>query len=212
VAGLWVKICGVTTPGDAAAVFNAGADAVGLNFVASSPRCLSLVRAQEIIRAVGRQGEWVGVFADAAPDELRRAYEMLGLSWVQLHGHESPSLLERLLAAGVPAYQAVRVGAPEDVARARAFGGDRLLVDAKVSGQLGGTGQRVDPGLIASLGAERPLVLAGGLDPENVGAVVRLVRPFGVDTASGVEIAPGQKDLGKVGAFVRSARDAAPST
>jgi phosphoribosylanthranilate isomerase len=203
---VWVKICGIRNAGDAIVAFDAGADAVGLNFVPSSPRRVNEAEARAIISGVPRPGEWVGVFADAPPDEVLHLYRSLGLSRVQLHGHEPPEVVDDLLRSGVPAYQAVRIGDAADVELAKTFRGDRLLVDAKVAGHLGGTGRRVDPSLVAQLAAERPLILAGGLDADNVKALVQLIHPFGVDTASGVEEAPGRKDPEKVRAFVRAAR------
>jgi phosphoribosylanthranilate isomerase len=206
VADLWIKICGVTTPEDARFAFDAGADAVGLNFVLGSPRRLSLDQALALVSRVKGAREWIGVFADASLDEMVGAYHQLGLGRVQLHGHEPPSVIEDLLARGIPAYQAVRIGEPEDALTAAVYGGDRILVDAKVAGQLGGTGRCVDPTLVSELSRTRRLVLAGGLGPTNVAEAVRLVHPFGVDTASGVESAPGHKDPRKVAAFVEAAR------
>jgi phosphoribosylanthranilate isomerase len=208
VASLWIKICGVTRPEDAEAAFGFGADAVGLNFVPSSPRFLSLGRAKTLVSFVLRPGEWVGVFADASLEEMRRVHGELGLSRVQLHGHESPEVLLGLAELGVVAYQALRIGSKQDVEGAAAYGGDRILVDAKVEGQLGGTGQRPDLELIRPLAAARRVVLAGGLTPDSVASAVQAARPFGVDTASGVEHSPGVKDPQKVRDFVDRARKA----
>jgi len=212
VSTLWVKICGVKSPRDAAFAFEAGADAVGLNFVPSSPRSLSLVAAKALVedtrRASSTVGEWVGVFADATLDEMRQAYEELGLSFIQLHGHEPPDVLRALAELRIAAYQALRIGSMEDVERAAAYSGDRVLVDAKVLGQLGGTGQKVDVELVRSLVQERRVVLAGGLDPDTITGAVNSLRPFGVDTASGVELSPGVKDPQKTRDFIARARAA----
>ncbi len=204
-SSLWIKICGVTSVEDACAVAEAGADAIGLNFAPESPRLLGLDRAREIVRAVGSRVEWVGVFVDAEPDFLRRAQDLVGLDWLQLHGSESRADVQ---AWGGRAFKALRIGEARDVDVALGYPGDRLLVDAKVSGAKGGTGETFDWSLLAPL-SQRRVVLAGGLKPENVAEAIRLVKPFGIDTASGVESVPGRKDHARVLAFVRRARAAA---
>jgi phosphoribosylanthranilate isomerase len=203
---IWVKICGVTSPRDAEMVARSGASAIGLNFVRTSPRWVSLATAQAIARAVMGQVELVGVFADESVAEMARMREEVGLDWLQLHGTESPVVLEQ---CGPRAMKALRVGDAADVAAASLFGGGRLLVDAKVAGALGGTGHALDWSLVEGLARQRNLVLAGGLRPDNVAEAVRQVRPFGVDTASGVEQAPGQKAADRTLAFVEHARSAA---
>lgn len=203
---IWIKICGVTSVADAEMVASAGADAIGLNFVAVSPRAVSPEAARDIVQAVGPRVEWVGVFAHTAVSEVRSVAERVGLDWVQLHGEETPA---EVLAAGPQAYKAIRVATPADVEMASAFPGERLLVDAKVDGALGGTGAVFDWTLVRELARARRLILAGGLTAENVTQAVRSVRPWGVDAASGVESAPGVKDPVKTRDFVASARSAA---
>jgi phosphoribosylanthranilate isomerase len=200
----WVKICGVTTVEQAEACADAGADAIGLNFVPSSKRRVSLPVARAI--AVGLKGRvtLVGVVANLGESALRALAREAALDLLQLHGDESPELVRAL---GALAIKAVRVGGREDLERARRFDG-RLLVDALVAGALGGTGARVDIALAAELAKERDVILAGGLDETNVADAVRAVRPWGVDVASGVERGPGDKDLDRVRAFVRNARGA----
>ncbi len=204
---LWVKVCGVTNVEDARAAADAGVDALGLNFVRSSKRYVSPAVASEIVRALGGAVTWVGVVADAPEHELRALKNEVGFDLWQLHGHEPPEALEPLLP---DAYKALPIGAAEDVAAAARFAGDRVLVDAKVVGELGGTGRVFDWRLIDELVATRRVVLAGGLTPDNVGRAVREVRPWGVDTASGVESAPGKKDPELIRRFVTEARLAAP--
>jgi phosphoribosylanthranilate isomerase len=133
----------------------------------------------------------------------------LGVQRLQLHGDETEA---DLLALGACAFKALRVGDAADVARARSFPGQPLLVDAKVGGQLGGTGHTLDWALVEPLARARPLLLAGGLRPDNVAQAVQIVRPWGVDVASGVEIAgePRRKDPEKMRRFVSAAR-AAPA-
>ncbi|MBX3188250.1 MAG: phosphoribosylanthranilate isomerase [Labilithrix sp.] len=201
-----VKICGVRSADDARACVDLGASAIGLNFVASSPRCVTTAEALAIARAVhemAREAIVVGVVANMSVDAMRALVADAELDCLQLHGDEPPELLSALLPH---AYKAVRVGSADDVARARAYPGEHLLVDAKVDGALGGTGATFDWSLVKALARERRLTLAGGLDPGNVARAVREIAPYCVDVASGVERAPGVKDLAKVEAFIEAAR------
>jgi phosphoribosylanthranilate isomerase len=231
-----VKICGVTSAADARLVAESGADAIGLNFVAGSPRCLTVARGHEVAGAVPRGVLRVGVFAGGAADEILRIARAVGLDAIQLHGHlfatlaavdavDPPELVAAL--AGLPVIRAVRLewgGAGTDTlaaarrwidrALAAGAGPAMALVDAGVArgtepGQLGGTGHTVDwPALAAAPPLPVPLGLAGGLTPGNVAAAIRSTAVRAVDTASGVEAAPGVKNAGKVRAFVAAARGA----
>jgi phosphoribosylanthranilate isomerase len=205
VQGLWIKICGVTSVAEAEMVAAAGADAIGLNFVPSSKRRVSAQTAIEIVRAVGGRVEWVGVFANQPAEELQRLAEEVGLDRLQLHGGELPDALETL---GQRAYKALRVAVSEDLLAAVEFPGDRLLLDSKVVGELGGTGHAFDWRLAERLARQRPLVVAGGLTEHNVADAVRALRPLGVDTASGVEKSPGVKDPQRTALFIERARKA----
>jgi phosphoribosylanthranilate isomerase len=207
-----VKICGVRTPEDAVACVRSGASAIGLNFVPSSPRRVDEELARTIARAVhedaratGARVEVVGVVADMSAEAMRDLARRAELDCLQLHGDESPETLRSLLPH---AYKALRIATEADVALARTYPGDHLLVDAKVDGALGGTGATFDWALVRTLATERRLTLAGGLVPGNVARAVAVVRPFCVDVASGVESAPGVKDLAKVRAFIEAARSA----
>ena len=200
-----VKVCGVTTIDDAIACADAGASAIGLNFVPSSPRRVDVGKAREIARALKGRALVVGVVADLALEVLRELAAEAELECLQLHGDEPNEIVRALLPH---AYKAVRIGSAADVDRARSYPGEHLLVDARVSGALGGTGKTLDWSLVAELARERKLTLAGGLGPHNVADAVRAVRPYCVDVASGVEIAPGIKDLAKVGALIAAARAA----
>ncbi len=208
----WIKICGVTTPEDAELVVAAGADALGVNLVPRSKRAVDLPTAQTIAKAVRGKIELIGVVADReleAVDALRRE---LGLDWLQLHGNEPPGMVARLQRA----YKAIGISMPEDVTRARACPGERLLVDRKVgereqlAGVLGGSGQRFDWTLVVELARARPIILAGGLTPDNVSLAIATVSPWGVDVASGVESAkdPRRKYPELVKRFVERARSA----
>ncbi|MBK8999950.1 MAG: phosphoribosylanthranilate isomerase [Myxococcales bacterium] len=205
---VWVKICGITRVEDAELAVDAGADAIGLNFVPGSPRRVERALAEALVACCRGRIEIVGVIADLGLEEARRLRDELGLDALQLHGDEPPELLAALLPA---AFKAVRVGSALDAEDAARFAGERLLVDAKVAGQLGGSGQRVDPEWVRGLARRRRVVLAGGLTPGNVAAAVRAVEPWGVDVASGVESAPGVKAEALVRAFVREARRAGGS-
>lgn len=229
-----VKICGLTTPGDAALAAAAGADAIGLNFVAGSPRVLGVAQAEAVAAAVPPGVLKVGVFAGATAAEIRRVAEAVGLDAVQLHGHldgagpgvDPPTLCAEL--AGLTIIRAVRLDSSSDplaaarawLAAAAALGhpAAMVIVDAPVTrgtaaGHLGGTGATAD---WAAFARARPLglptALAGGLTPDNVSAAIRASMAAAVDTASGVESAPGRKDPEKLRAFVAAARQAFEAT
>lgn len=220
-----VKICGVTTAEDALACVDAGADAIGLNFVPTSRRAITREQARDILRAVrGRAIETVAVVADLDLEAIRALQSEL--DWVQLHGEESPDLLLPLLPR---VYKALRIDNAADVEQASTFAGERILVDAKVPyaldsqasrsavpsiapvRPLGGTGHSFDWSLVTVLAKHRKLILAGGLTPDNVARAVRVVRPWCVDVASGVDADgdPRRKDPARVRAFIAAARGAA---
>jgi phosphoribosylanthranilate isomerase len=207
----FIKICGITSPSDALFALSAGADALGLNFVPSSKRVIDVATAAQIVDALGDQIEIVAVVANRSLWELDELRAATGIRWLQLHGEESPAELAALLPH---AYTAVAIASADDVLRARAYSGERLLVDAKVSGELGGTGQRFDWSLAKALSADRRLLLAGGLTPENVSAALAALQPFGVDVASGVELPgnPRAKDPARLRAFVDAVRAAEVDT
>jgi phosphoribosylanthranilate isomerase len=198
-----VKICGVTTAEQARRCVDLGADAVGVNFVAASPRRVDLEQARAIVQAVGERTLVVGVVAGMTLEAMRALRDASGVGCLQLHGDEPPEDVAALLPH---AYKVVRVDGPADVALAVTMPGDYVMVDAKVEGALGGTGRTFDWSLVAGLAGRRKLVVAGGLTPENVAQAIAVARPWCVDVASGVESAPGVKDLARVEAFVKAAR------
>ncbi len=198
-----MKICGVTTVHDAELCVDAGADAVGFNFYARSPRCVDIDTARQLVAALAGRALAVGVFVDASFEQISEIKERTRIACVQLHGDEPPELLARLLPH---AYKAIRVRDASSLGQARRFGGDHVLLDAYVPGMAGGTGARFDWALAAELAQERKVTLAGGLEPGNVTAAVARVQPFCVDVASGVESSPGRKDPGKVRDFIRAAK------
>jgi phosphoribosylanthranilate isomerase len=200
-----VKICGVTSIEDARLCVDAGADAIGLNFSAESPRVVSIEVARAIRAVLPPHVLCVGVFVDADHDELLRVKREVGLGCLQLHGDESAELVSRLLPH---AYKAIRVRGESlhaDVAR---FPGEHVLLDAYVPGVHGGTGARFDWHLAAGFSNTRKLTLAGGLHPDNVAEAIASVRPFCVDVASGVELNPRRKDPERVRSFVTRAKNA----
>jgi phosphoribosylanthranilate isomerase len=200
-----VKICGVRTVEDARFCVEAGADAIGVNFVSSSPRRVDIDEARAIVGAVGNETLVVGVVAGMDLAAMRALRDATGVGCLQLHGGEPAGALEALLPH---AYASVAVATEDDVARAEAMPGDYVMVDAKVHGALGGTGKTFDWSLVVGLAKRRRVVLAGGLVPGNVAGAIEQVRPWCVDTASGVEQRPGVKDRAKVAAFIAAARAA----
>lgn len=202
---IWVKICGITTVQDAELAAGAGADAIGLNVVPTSKRRVEPAVAQAIANQLRGSVEVVLVVADMPRGELERLRREVGCDWVQFHGSEPASAIEPFLPR---AYKALRIRDASDVAKADSFPGERLLVDSKVPGELGGTGTPFDHSLVENLARRRSLIVAGGLDASNVRSVVTRLQPFGVDTASGVELpgAPGRKDPDSVRAFLREAK------
>lgn len=202
--GVRVKVCGVTTPADALLAAEAGADAIGLNFFSGSPRSVDARRAAEIVERLPRTVCRVGVFVDAERSEVERLAESLGLDALQFHGRESPELCS---GWDRPVIKALRLRGPNSIAAAAAYRVDFVLADAYVEGLVGGTGQRVPLDWLGKFPRQH-LILAGGLLPENVAAAVRAVRPFGVDVASGVERAPGEKDPERVKRFISNAKNA----
>ncbi len=203
-----IKICGITRPQDAVAAAEAGADAIGLVF-ADSPRQVSVRLARRIVAELPPLVSVVGVFVNARSATVERAFGEVGLAEVQLHGDESPEYIERLNGRRV--IKALRVRDHGFIEQARAFraaGVCGILLDAFSAQTRGGSGKRFDWDLVAGardaglLEADTPLILAGGLTPDNVRAGIRRVRPWGVDVSSGVEDEPGVKSPEKIARFI----------
>lgn len=204
---VWIKICGITIPSDIELVHAAGADAIGLNFIARSKRRVELEAARMLASLARGKLECVGVVADLDASQVLDLVEAVGLDRIQLHGSEANELVQQL---GSLAYKAVGISCAADVAAAESVPGTRLLADAKVGDLVGGTGTTFDWGLIESLCRQREVIVAGGLHPGNVARAVRQLCPFGVDVASGVEEPshPGVKSEQLVRSFVREVRSA----
>lgn len=208
---MYVKVCGITQLEDALAAIAAGADVLGFNTIPASKRYLDNESIRSIVQALRQNSASpvlsVAVVADLPTARAHALHAELGVDRLQLHGDETP---ERLVELGAIAFKALRIADAADVAHASAFPGHPLLVDAKVQGQLGGTGHAIDWPLVEPLARARPLILAGGLTPENVAVAVRTVQPWAVDVASGVERDgdPRRKDPEKMRRFVDAARAA----
>lgn len=194
-----VKICGITSLDDARRAADHGAWAVGLILWPQSPRACSEAAAEEIGAALHRRCEVAGVFVNATLDEVALAADRFGLSLLQLHGDEGPAYCrEARRRTGAKVMKAIRVKDAASVRDLGAFHTDFHLLDANVPGMLGGTGETFSWDLAKAHLGEVPLVLSGGITPENAAEAVRRVRPFAVDSASGTESAPGRKDPAKV--------------
>ena len=193
-----VKICGITRPQDAERAVVLGATAIGFIFWPSSPRRVGLEAARSIGRLVPGSVLKVGVFVDAPAAELARTVGEAGLDAVQLHGSESPDLVRGLEARVI---KAVALRSPDAEAQIAQWTGTTLLLDAHDPVRHGGTGRVVDWDRAARLARLHEVILAGGLNPENVVEAVRRVRPAGIDVSSGVEQTPGVKDLVKLAAL-----------
>lgn len=210
-----VKICGITQVSDLAAVCAAGADAIGLNFAPPSPRAIDLDTARALLRALPCFVTPVAVFARQRFDTVQPTLAQLDrLAAAQIHGAE-PEIIDAYPWHYVPAFQ-VRHRADLDaidayLARCRAAGRlpSAILVDGHAPGLVGGTGVQAPWQLLADFRPDVPLLLAGGLTPDNVAAAVRTVRPWAVDVASGVESSPGVTCHDKVRRFIDAAHQAA---
>ncbi len=220
---MFIKICGLTSLDDARAALDAGADLLGFTFYPPSPRSITPERCAEIVQALrgdataasDRRGNahkdrpygeprLVGLFVNMPTDDVAAVLERCGLDLAQLHGDEGPDVLRVL---GGRAYKAFRGnGQDHSTFAAAGPGAPAFLVDAVVAGKFGGTGKTGDWEGAATLAREYPLLLAGGLTPDNVADAIARVKPWGVDVASGVEATPGRKDHAKVKAFIENAK------
>ena len=202
-----VKFCGITNLDDAQEAARLGAWAIGLNHYPPSPRFCEPDAAVEISAALRRRLEVVGVFVNPTLDEVVAAVENESLTMVQLHGAEGPAFCrEAARRTGCKVIKAVRVHSTADVRGAEAFRTDFHLMDAHRPGSHGGTGESFDWELLADRSSEVPLILAGGLTPENVDEAIAVAHPFAVDVASGVEVEPGVKDHTLMAAFAERAQ------
>jgi phosphoribosylanthranilate isomerase len=212
-----VKICGVTTVEDALAAAACGAAAIGLNFYPPSPRFISTAQARAITAALPPNVRPVGVFVRPTPVVIRQTCSDTGMTTVQLYDADPACLRETIVGGRLSVILACGVGSATDATAAEGevhcwlesgMPVEALLIDAQVRGQFGGTGQTVPWSLVAQMRVPVPLILAGGLTPENVGEAIHRARPGAVDVASGVEARLGRKDSEKLRQFVKTALEA----
>jgi len=212
-----IKFCGIARLADAEHAAELGAWAVGMIFWPRSPRRCAMDEAAAIAAALKRRAELAGVFVDAHLDEVAAVADALELTLVQLHGDEGPAYCAEVARrTGARVIKAARVRGRADVRALHAFPTDFHLLDAYAPGRPGGSGETFAWELAREHPRDRPLILGGGLTPENVADAIAAVRPFAVDVASGVEAAPGVKDHARMAAFAaavqatrRPAEDAA---
>jgi len=204
-----VKICGVSDPADARRVADLGAWALGMIFWPQSPRACAVDTAEAIGAELQRRLELVGVFVNATLDEVAEKVDRCNLTVVQLHGDEGPAYCREVARrTGAKVMKAVRVRDAAQLNDLQRFSTDFHLLDAYSPRTPGGTGETFDWELARRHPRTPPVVLSGGLDPDNVGLAVETARPFAVDVASGTEVSPGRKDPAKLTAFVRAVEEA----
>lgn len=207
-----IKMCGITNIEDAEEGIRAGVDALGFIFVEDSPRYIEPEKAKEIVEQLSPFVDLVGVFVDRENVEVQEIIDYCGLSYAQLHGSESPEYCSQIAYAASPCkvIKAFRVGTGTTAAEFHPYQNEvqGFLLDTYVADQAGGTGRTFDWEIIHSLELQRPVILAGGLTPENVGEAIRKVQPFAIDVNSGVELRPGLKDYDKLMALLEEVRKA----
>jgi len=200
-----VKICGITNLDDARHAAASGADALGFVFYPGSPRFVDPDQARRIIAELPPLVTAVGLFVNEPAARIREIVEFCGLNAVQLHGDEEP---DQCCYPPCRVIKALRLRGDMQDSQFAAYTVSALLLDAFVPSTFGGTGHRCDWVQAATVASQYRVILAGGLNPENVAEAVRQVRPYGVDVSSGVEEKPGQKDPEKVARFIRTAKEA----
>ncbi|MGQ9836930.1 MAG: phosphoribosylanthranilate isomerase [Cyanobacteriota bacterium] len=207
---LFVKICGITRPDQAEAIAALGVSALGFIAVPNTPRYLSLSAMADCVGSLPSSVEKVGVFLDQDPETIATWVETAGLTAVQLHGQESPQDCQRLgeLLPGIPRIKALPIRHLADLEVASIYTDcvETLLLDAYHPQQAGGTGQTLNWSELAHASLPLPWLLAGGLNPDNIGQALSQVTPSGIDLSSGVEVKPGDKDLKKVERLLQQLR------
>jgi phosphoribosylanthranilate isomerase len=206
-----IKFCGITRLDDAELAVGADAWAIGLIFWPRSPRRCALDAAAEIAAAVKRRAEVVGVFVNATLDHVAQTADGVGLTMIQLHGEEGPAYCsEAARRTGCKVIKAARVRSGADVQALAPFHTDYHLLDSYTAGVPGGTGETFSWEIARSHRGRIPVILSGGLNPENVADAIAAVRPYAVDVASGIELRPGRKDPEKLAAFAAAVRATVP--
>ena len=201
-----IKICGITNADDAALCVEAGADALGFNFVEGTPRFVTTARAAAIVAGLPPFVTPVGIFWDSAPGHVKAVAEECGLRALQFHGDEPP---EALAEHRLPVIKTIKVAGESDLDRMARYAPAAFLLDSTARWSEGEARVPISWAVARrAVAMGRRIILAAGLTPDNVGAAIRVVGPYAVDVASGVEAAPGRKDPDKVRRFVREARAA----
>jgi phosphoribosylanthranilate isomerase len=204
-----VKVCGITRLEDAELATELGAWALGFILWERSPRAVDPGVAAGIARVMRRRAELVGVFVNASLEEIARAADALGLTHVQLHGDEGPAFAnEARRRTGCKVIKAARIASGADLQALERYRTDFHLLDTRLEGKQGGSGQSWDWDLASHRRSKVPAILSGGLTPENVAEGIAAVKPYAVDVASGVEASPGVKDHAKLEAFLAAAQPA----
>ncbi|HLZ90678.1 MAG TPA: phosphoribosylanthranilate isomerase [Candidatus Acidoferrum sp.] len=203
-----IKICGITNLADAQAAADAGAHSLGFNFYEKSLRRVVTADAAQIRSKLPKEVEAVGVFVNAKPADINSLRSFVRFDAAQLHGDESPDIVSRV-AGSLPVIKAFRVDANFSLSTFDRFpDAFAFLLDAARAGHYGGTGQTTDWDFARCAAASRRIILSGGLRVENVAEAIRLVRPYAVDVASGIETKPGKKDHAKMKEFISEVRRA----
>ena len=190
-----VKICGITNYEDAAAASDMGADLLGFNFYARSPRFVTPEIAAEIINKLPGFVDVAGVFVNASFERIRETLNTCQLNWIQLHGDETPDFCQSFLSFNVRTMKALRVKDQSDIKKAESYFTDAILLDAFDPEKYGGTGLTFDWNIVGHI--EKRIFLAGGINPDNAAAALEL-GVYGIDVCSGIEAVPGKKDHNKM--------------
>jgi len=199
------KVCGITNPEDGLFAAKSGADAIGLVF-AKSLRKVSVEEAREIAAALPNGVLKVGVFVNEEPAEMLRIAAEVGLDYAQLHGDESPEVVDAVHEGGLKVIKALRVQDADSLSAMEEYGADLFLLDAYSEKVRGGTGERFDWEMAKSLKGRDNILISGGLTPENVREAIRFFEPYGVDASSSLEDSPGKKNRERVRRFVSAAK------
>jgi phosphoribosylanthranilate isomerase len=208
-----VKICGITNWADARRAIESGADLLGFNFVATSPRYVTPAKARRMVKRLPGNISAVGVFQNEKEATMLEIARSVGLDQLQLHGDETPAMVARLVRNGrrlrviKSVIKALRVKKPFRASQVAAYrGADAILLDGYSRKARGGTGKTFDWQVARRARRHGRIFLAGGLTPENVGEAIRTARPYGVDVCSGVESRPGKKDAARMNSLMRAVR------
>jgi phosphoribosylanthranilate isomerase len=201
-----VKICGITNWADARRAVESGADLLGFNFVATSPRCVTPAQARRMVARLPKRISAVGVFQDESEDAMLEIARRVGLDQVQLHGDEPPAMVARLRRR-LGVIKALRVKKPFRASQLAAYKrADAILLDGYSPKARGGAGKTFDWKIARRARRHGRIFLAGGLTPENVGEAIRAARPYAVDVCSGVEARPGKKDPRRLRNLLRAVK------